>query len=208
MQHPTTRRRYLVPTWLLALIALAAFIALVLMPAPAHATEPPPPVDVVAPDTVEVAWAMPAGSGPCPVGDTGTTGCDATGWPQTHLPDPALAECGVWIQHDVYLATEAPGFYADGVLTQGEDYGTDTQRGAISWRFTYSGDCVEEPPVVVEPPVEVPPVVTPPQAPAPTLALTGPSDVPLQLGGGLGLLLTGLAAAFGPRVITSLRHRG
>lgn len=46
----TTRRprRYLIPTWLLWAIALAAFLALVLLPAPAHAAtlDPTPAADV------------------------------------------------------------------------------------------------------------------------------------------------------------------
>lgn len=89
------------------------------------------------PDTVTVVWEMPTpadGWSAPPTADTAT-------WPQT-LADPANLSCGVWHQADVYLASEAPMFTADGILTLGEDFGSDSQRGAISWSFIYGGDCV------------------------------------------------------------------
>jgi hypothetical protein len=45
MQHSTSRRRYLVPSWALGLIALLAFLALVFGPLPAAHAEDAPPVD-------------------------------------------------------------------------------------------------------------------------------------------------------------------
>lgn len=163
-------------------------------------TEEQPPVVVTPPATVEVAWAMPTGSGPCPVGPTGTTGCDNTGWPQTYLPDPELALCGLWIQHDIYLVDEAARYTADGILTNGEDHRTDTQRGAISWRFTYTGDC--------PPPTSPAPPITPEQPPAPTAALaaTGSSETP-ALPIAAALLIAGVILG-GARLLSANRRRG
>lgn len=84
--------------------------------------------------TVEVYWAMPNGGTP-----------ENVTWPQAHAPNGAT-ECGVWYQVDTYLSHEAPGFYADGILEHGEDWGNKYQTGAISWRFEYGGDCVVIPP--------------------------------------------------------------
>ena len=96
---------------------------------PAQATES---------ETVEVFWALPDGGT-----ETNVT------WPQTYLSDPTVLACGVTYQVDTYLASEAALFTADGVLELGEDYGSDAQTGAISWRFVYGGDCAsEEPPLV------------------------------------------------------------
>lgn len=88
-------------------------------------------------DTIEIYWAMP---------DGGTA--DAVTWPQTYDSTPETLDCGVTYQVDTYTPDEAAIFTADGILTQGEDYGSETQTGAISWRFEYGGDCVEVPPVV------------------------------------------------------------
>jgi len=100
--------------------------------------------------TVEIVWGMPNGGTP-----------DHVTWPQTYSPDGTTAP-GTCSQIDTYLATEAPRFYADGKLEQGEDYESKTQRGAISWRFV----CV--PPVVVTPTGPV--TIT-----APTLVPTSPT---------------------------------
>jgi len=62
------------------------------------------------------------------------------------LADASNLECGVWYQADTYLVSEAAKFTADGILTLGEDYQNDSQRGAISWHFVYGGDCVVIPP--------------------------------------------------------------
>lgn len=174
MQHTTSGRRYLVPSWVLVGIALLAFLTLVFAPLPPASAEEAPPVDapvvleevpavevqapapapavdppaaapepvalqtasaeiapLVSAPTVEVFWAMPKGSSPTDVG-----------WPQAYQADPTDLDCGIWYQVDLYLASEAPGFYADGVLTQGEDYPSNQQAGAISWRWVYGGDCV------------------------------------------------------------------
>lgn len=63
-------------------------------------------------------------------------------WPQTAANDP---ECGVWYQVDTYLTSERDTFVADGILTIGEDYQTQYQRGAISWRFVFGGECPPPP---------------------------------------------------------------
>lgn len=140
------------------LITAATGTLLALGAAPAMATEVPPA-------EVNVLWAMPDGGTP-----------ENVTWPQT-LADPAALTCGVWYQSDWYLASEAPLFTADGILEYKEDWGTDTQAGALRWSFVYGGDCppAEEPPVVV-PPVEQPLVVETPVAPEPTLANTGAAE--------------------------------
>jgi len=75
--------------------------------------------------TVWEAWIMPN---------------DGTDWPQTIASEANLAAlpCGTtWrIQNDQYLPAERDRFVADGVLNYGEDFGSDAQRGAISWYFT------------------------------------------------------------------------
>ena len=104
--------------------------------------------------TVTVLWEMPTPDGGWvspPTNETAT-------WDQVLHPGGEL-KCGVWYQSDEYLPDEAARFTADGILTLGEDYATDTQRGAISWTFIYGGDCPVEPPVT---PPTVPVVVTPP----------------------------------------------
>lgn len=121
------------------------------------------------PEPVEVFWAMP---------DGGTA--ENVTWPQT-LADPAALTCGVWYQVDMYTPEDAARFTADGMLTLGEDYGSETQTGAISWRFVFGGDCVIPP---VEPPV-VPPVEPPADVPVVALANTGAPLLPLALFGGL-----------------------
>lgn len=118
------------------LITAATGALLALGAAPAMATEAPPA-------EVNVLWLMPDGGTP-----------ENVTWPQT-LADPAALACGVWYQSDWYLATEAPGFTADGILDYKEDYGSDTQAGALRWSFVYGGDC--PPPVIEEPSVVVPP---------------------------------------------------
>lgn len=91
-------------------------------------------------ETVEVFWAMPNGGTP-----------DNVTWPQALATNQD--QCGVWYQADTYLTTEAENFTSDSVLNLGEDYQNDHQRGAISWRFVYGGDCPvipEKPPVTTE----------------------------------------------------------
>lgn len=149
MQHTPTRRRYLVPTWALALIAIVAFLALVFGPLPAaHAEEAPPadPAPIVvdepeatepvveesllqAPATVPPAfvpyavsarWLLPA------TWDYATTPTyQAAIFPQAVLVgDPPACR---WSQDDQYWIeneAEAALFASlddDGVLTQGED---------------------------------------------------------------------------------------
>lgn len=89
-------------------------------------TLPAPVVDA----NVEIFWAMDKGATP-----------DNVSWPQ-YYADGTFLQCGIWYQADTYLASEAPKYYADGQLDLGEDYQSSTQRGAISWRFVYGGDCV------------------------------------------------------------------
>ena len=144
--------------------------------------------------TVTVLWEMPTPDGGWvspPTNETAT-------WDQVLHPGGEL-KCGVWYQSDEYLPDEAARFTADGILTLGEDYATDTQRGAISWTFIYGGDCPVEPPVtpptvpvVVTPPVTVPEVVVPvvvtpepvtAEPAAPVLANTGTPLLPLTLAG-------------------------
>jgi hypothetical protein len=84
------------------------------------------------PDTIEIYWAMPNGGTP-----------DNVTWPQTYAG--THDQCGVWYQVDTYLKIEAGKFTEDGVLNLGEDYQNANQRGAISWRFVYGGDCVVKP---------------------------------------------------------------
>jgi len=84
--------------------------------------------------TIEVFWAMPNGGTP-----------NNVTWPQT-LANGTNLQCGIWYQVDTYLSGEAARFVLDGVLNLGEDYQNDTQRGAISWRFVYGGDCPVIPP--------------------------------------------------------------
>jgi hypothetical protein len=95
-------------------------------PSPAPTTLPAPVVDA----NVEIFWAMDKGATP-----------DNVSWPQ-YYADGTFLQCGIWYQADTYLASEAPKYYADGQLDLGEDYQSSTQRGAISWRFVYGGDCV------------------------------------------------------------------
>lgn len=121
------------------LITAATTALLALGAAPAMATEEPPA-------EVNVLWAMPDGGTP-----------ENVTWPQT-LADPAALACGIWSQSDWYLASEAPLFTADGILNYKEDWGTETQAGALRWSFVYGGDC---PPVTEEPPVVVPPIEEP-----------------------------------------------
>lgn len=188
--------RYKLLATLAATVVMSVAVAL-----PAQATDEP------APETVEVFWALPDGGT-----ETNVT------WPQTYLADPSALACGVTYQVDTYLASEAALFTNDGVLELGEDYGSDTQTGAISWRFVYGGDCApEEPPLVcadgeeisngVCVPADLPdpdpsdPPVTPegPTTPASPdrLATTGIEDNPvvyilavLLLGGGVVLAAT------------------
>jgi hypothetical protein len=68
--------------------------------------------------------------------------------PTENMDSGQSDQCGVWYQADTYLKSEAENYTADGILTLGEDYQSATQRGAISWRFVYGGDC----PLVVVPP--------------------------------------------------------
>lgn len=103
----------------LATVALAAFVAVGAL----HAIGAPAANATEAPATVEVYWAMPDGGTP-----------ENVTWPQAYAPDGAT-EPGVCYQIDTYLEEEAPLFTADGVLQLGEDYQTEDQRGAISWRF-------------------------------------------------------------------------
>lgn len=91
--------------------------------------------ECAAPETVEIFWTLPNGGTP-----------DNVTWPQPYAG--TQDQCGVWYQADTYLKSEAENYTADGILTLGEDYQSATQRGAISWRFVYGGDC----PVVVVPP--------------------------------------------------------
>jgi len=154
---------------------------------PAHATN--------VPATVEVYWKLPAGGT-----DTNVT------WPQAYLADPTKLTCGVYYQVDTYLATEAPLFYADGILTLGEDYSSATQTGAISWRFEFGGVC---PPVVV-PPVVVPPVVVAPPidipvSTVPELAYTNANEDHNRM---LGLLSGALALLVGLSLVAWARLRG
>lgn len=109
----------------IALIGAAILFALTIMfsPTAANATQSGPE------DTVEIVWLMPEGGSPSNVT-----------WPQTLAPDGAIP-CGRYGQADTYLRSEAERFTADGMLYLGEDYGNDTQRGAISWHFPYGGDC-------------------------------------------------------------------
>lgn len=136
-----------------------------------------PPVDpLVDPPTVEICWLLPNGG----------TEQNVT-WPQTYVAD-CVSPCEQTLQVDRYLASEAPGFYADNVLTQGEDYQSDTQRGAISWRFVVGEACP-----VVTPPTDTPepPTATEPPLPV-TLASAGPMDAFLTLVIGVFLVLAGL----------------
>jgi hypothetical protein len=91
--------------------------------------------ECAAPETVEIFWTLPNGGTP-----------DNVTWPQPYAG--TQDQCGVWYQADTYLKSEAENYTADGILTLGEDYQSATQRGAISWRFVYGGDC----PLVVVPP--------------------------------------------------------
>jgi len=101
------------------------------------AVDPP-----ISPPLVEVCWELPNGG----------TATNVT-WPQTLVADCRPPKCEVTQQIDTYTVDEAAKFTADGVLELGEDYGSDTQTGAISWRFVAGGDCP-----VVEPPTDEPPV--------------------------------------------------
>lgn len=133
-------------------IALAAAGALMLAPAASAAD---------APTTVEIYWAMPNG---------GTA--ENVTWPQTLLVDGAPLVCEVNYQVDVYTIEDAALFTADGMLDLGEDYGSETQTGAISWRFVSGPECVDE--IIVVPPVVVPPAeIVPAVQTKPELASTG-----------------------------------
>lgn len=126
--------------------------------------------------TVTVLWEMPTPDGGWVAPPTNET---AT-WDQVLHPGGEL-KCGTYYQQDEYLPDEAARFTADGILTLGEDYATDTQRGAISWAFIYGGDCPVEPPVVVppvQPPVVVPPVIPPVVPPVVVPPVVPPVVVP------------------------------
>lgn len=158
------------------LINAATGALLALGAAPAMATEAPPA-------EVNVLWLMPDGGTP-----------ENVTWPQ-RLADPAALSCGAWYQSDWYLATEAPGFTADGILTLGEDYASDTQAGALRWSFVYGGDC---PPVIEEPPVAVPPVEEPELPVVATLPNTGIAEDKFAAFSftALGALVLGCALVF------------
>lgn len=93
------------------------------MQTPAEAEAPATEALAVAVETVWQAWIMPEAD-----------------WPQAVASEAnlALVPCGttVRIQNDEYLPAERDRFIADGVLTYGEDFQSDTQRGAISWYYT------------------------------------------------------------------------
>jgi len=80
-------------------------------------------------DTIEIWWAM-----PYPGNANNVT------WPQMYASSQYL-QCSITYQVDTYLKTEAQKYTEDGILEKGEDYQSSTQRGAISWRFVYGGDC-------------------------------------------------------------------